>query len=86
MRVESHGETILTEKTNELVEKPASVPLCPQQIPYGLTLVANQSLCRGRLVTAHMSHGMVMFLCLIMPFFKCIGYVLPSDRTIMNKE
>jgi hypothetical protein len=37
MSAKSHGGMILTGKTEELGEKPVPVPLCPPQIPYGLT-------------------------------------------------
>jgi len=37
MSLESDGGMILTGETEELGEKPVPVPLCPPQIPYGLT-------------------------------------------------
>jgi hypothetical protein len=40
MSVESHGGMTLTGKTEELGEKYVPVPLCPPQIPHGLTQVS----------------------------------------------
>jgi hypothetical protein len=37
MSLESDGGIILTGETEELGEKPVPVPLCPPQIPHGLT-------------------------------------------------
>jgi hypothetical protein len=35
--MDSHGGMILTEETKELGEEPVPLPLCPPQIPHGLT-------------------------------------------------
>jgi hypothetical protein len=35
--MESHSESIWTGKTEELGENPVPIPLCPPQIPCGLT-------------------------------------------------
>jgi hypothetical protein len=47
--LESDGGMILTGKTEELGENPVPVPLCPPQIPHGLT---RASAARGRRPTA----------------------------------
>jgi hypothetical protein len=54
MSIDSHGEMIQTGKTEELREKkPVSVPLCPTQIPHGLTRVQTQaSAVKGLKLTA----------------------------------
>jgi hypothetical protein len=36
-KVENHGGMILTGGIKKLGEKPVPVPLCPPQIPHGLT-------------------------------------------------
>jgi hypothetical protein len=49
----SSGWMILRGKTEELWEKPVPVPLCPPQIPHGLTLAQNRtSAVRSRRLTA----------------------------------
>jgi hypothetical protein len=37
MSMEKHGGMILSGKTEELGEKSVAAPLCPLQIPHGLT-------------------------------------------------
>jgi hypothetical protein len=37
MSMESHGGMIMTRETEEPGYKPVPVPLCPPQIPHGLT-------------------------------------------------
>jgi hypothetical protein len=56
MSMESHGGMILTEETEELGEKPVPLPLCPLQVPRGLTR-AYPGLCGERPVTNRLSHG-----------------------------
>jgi hypothetical protein len=52
MSLESGGGMILTGETEGLGEKPVPVPLCPQQIPHGLTGLRGE-----RLATNVLSHG-----------------------------
>jgi hypothetical protein len=53
MNMESHDAIILTGKTEELGEKPVQFPLCPPQIPLGLTRERTRpSAVRGRWLTA----------------------------------
>jgi hypothetical protein len=44
-------------KPEELEEKPVPVPLCPPQIPLGLTLGSNPGLRGGRPAANRLSHG-----------------------------
>jgi hypothetical protein len=53
MSVDSHGGMILRGGTEVFEENSASVPLCPSQIPHGLTRARPQaSALRGRRQTA----------------------------------
>jgi hypothetical protein len=47
----------LTRETEVLGEKPVPLPLCPPQIPHGLTPVSNPGLRGGRPATNRLSHG-----------------------------
>jgi hypothetical protein len=44
-------------KTEELGEKPVPVPLCPPQIPHGLTPASNPDLRGGRPAANRLGHG-----------------------------
>jgi hypothetical protein len=53
MNMESDTGMILTGEIEELVQKPVPVPLCPPQIPHGLTRVQTQTFAvRGWQLTA----------------------------------
>jgi hypothetical protein len=53
MTVDSHGGMIFTGETYELIENPVPVPVCPSQIPHGLTRERTRaSAVRGRRLTA----------------------------------
>jgi hypothetical protein len=47
-------------ETEELGEKPVSVPLCPPQISHGLTRAQNPGLRGDRPATNHLSHGVTL--------------------------
>lgn len=47
MNMESKNAIILADKTEELREKPATVPLCPTEIPHGLARVRAQASAAG---------------------------------------
>jgi hypothetical protein len=50
--MENDGGMMLRGKTEELGEKPVPVPLCPPQIPHGLTRARTRdSAVRGRRLT-----------------------------------
>jgi hypothetical protein len=51
-------------KTEVLGEKPVSVPLCPTQIPHGLTTGSNPGLCGWRPAANRLSHGTARIMCL----------------------
>jgi hypothetical protein len=53
MSMQGDGGKILTGETKELREKPIPMPLCPLQIPHGLTWALNGE----RLANDHLSHG-----------------------------
>jgi hypothetical protein len=57
MSIESHGGTILTQKTEEFRENPVPVPLCPPQYPTWTDPGKNSGLHDDRQATNRMSHG-----------------------------
>jgi hypothetical protein len=53
MSMDSHSGMILTGEIEELGEEPTLVPLCPPQIPHGVTLARTRaSALRGRRLSA----------------------------------
>jgi hypothetical protein len=76
----SHGGMILTGKTEELGEKTVLVPLCPLQIPHGLTGARIRVFeVRGRQLTGQVwstwprMEGVIMF-CMVRIFAHCIEW------------
>jgi hypothetical protein len=59
MSMESYGGRILTGETEELGERPVSVPLCQTTKPTWTDLSVNLGLRCERLATNRLSHGTV---------------------------
>jgi hypothetical protein len=58
MRMEDHGGMTLTAENRRTRRKPVPVPVCPPQIPRGLTRALSQDLRGERPATNRLSHGM----------------------------
>jgi hypothetical protein len=87
MSVESHGGMILTGEIKELGERPVPLPLCPPQIPHGLTGVLTWDLCGERPVTLpepwhHLAVSRVLSYDIWISHYMCKSNVTVSPRRL----